>query len=229
VRALPLVGWTFSGRVIDNGMITCSARQREQPFSLRYLLCMRWVLWFVAALAVFGCSGPTFNGVLLEPSDRAPALQLTDSVGRRYDLAADRGRVVLVFFGYTHCPDVCPTTLLDWRHAADSLGSAASSSVRFIFVSVDPERDSPALTQRYAARFDPTFLGLSGSQAEIDALLKHWKLAAFRDGTPGDTSSTYTVSHPSQVMVVDREGNLRLLQRAGLTPAQIAHDIRELL
>ncbi len=179
------------------------------------------------ALAV-ACSGPRFNGVELDPSEPAPSLTLADSSGTRFDLGAEKGKVVLVFFGYTHCPDVCPTTLVDWRHAADSLGKAASK-VRFVFVSVDPERDTPAVSQRYAARFNPAFLGLTGSRSDIDAMLRNWKLAAFRDGIPGDSSMTYTVSHPSQVFVVDREGQLRLMHRAGLTPVQIAADIRALL
>ncbi|MDZ7629873.1 MAG: SCO family protein [Gemmatimonadaceae bacterium] len=174
------------------------------------------------------CSSPGFNGVELDPPEPAPALTLADSSGARFDLAAQKGKVVLVFFGYTHCPDVCPTTLVEWRHAADSLGTE-SAKVRFVFVSVDPERDTPALSQRYAARFSPAFLGLTGTRADIDATLKAWKLAAFRDGIPGDTSATYTVSHPSQVFVVDRDGQLRLMHRAGLTPHEIASDIRALL
>jgi protein SCO1/2 len=101
--------------------------------------------------------------------------------------------------------------------------------VRFVFVSVDPERDTPAIAQRYAARFSPSFIGATGSRAEIDALLADWKLAAFRDGPPGSSDATYTVSHPSQVFVIDRDGQLRLMHRAGLTPAQIAADIRALL
>lgn len=135
---------------------------------------------------------------------------------------------MLVFFGYTHCPDVCPTTLVDWRHAADSLGSRASD-VRFVFVSVDPERDTPAITARYVARFSPSFVGVTGSRSEIDATLAEWKLAAFRDGLPDGPGAAYTVSHPSQVFVVDRDGKLRLMHRAGLTPTQIAADIRALL
>jgi protein SCO1/2 len=94
---------------------------------------------------------------------------------------------------------------------------------------VDPERDTPAIAQRYAARFSPSFVGLTGSRPAIDALMGTWKIAAFRDGIPGDSSATYTVSHPSQVFVVDRDGQLRLMHRAGMTPAQVAADIKALL
>ena len=190
---------------------------------------MRAPLGLAALALLAACSTPAFNGVVLDPPEAAPALQLADSTGAAFDLAAQKGKVVLIFFGYTHCPDVCPPTLLDWRHAADSLGASAASKVRFVFVSVDPERDTPALAQRYADRFAPAFIGLTGTRPQVDAMLASWKLAAFRDGTPGDTSMTYTVSHPSQVFVVDRDGKLRLMHRAGLTPAQIASDIKALL
>lgn len=179
-------------------------------------------------LTLVACAAPDFNGVALDPPERAPAFALADSSGATFSLDAQQGKVVLVFFGYTHCPDVCPTTLLDWKKAAAELGDE-SASVRFVFVSVDPERDTPAMAQRYAARFDPRFTGLTGSRDQIDALLRQWKLAAFRDGIPGDTASVYTVSHPSQVFVIDPKGQLRLMHRAGLTPAQISADIRALL
>ncbi len=189
---------------------------------------MRVLLGTCLFLMTAACAGPAFNGVVLDPPEQAPRLHLADSTGQAFDLGAQKGKVVLVFFGYTHCPDVCPTTLVDWRHAADSL-KAAAAEVRFVFVSVDPERDTPAITHRYAARIFPTFTGVTGSRAEIDATLADWKLAAFRDGVPGTADVAYTVSHPSQVFVVDREGRLRLMHRAGLTPAQIASDIRALL
>lgn len=192
----------------------------------RYFPGMR-SLYILAAVALVSCGGPTFNGVALEPPEPAAPLSLTDSAGSRFDLAAQRGKVVLLFFGYTHCPDVCPTVLSDWRKVADSLGTRADA-VRFVFVSVDPERDLPAPVQRYAARFSPRFLGLSGSRAQIDSILSAWKLAAVRE-TPGtDTTTAYTVSHPSHVYVIDRQGRLALLHRPDLTPAQVAADIRAL-
>jgi protein SCO1/2 len=180
------------------------------------------------ALLLAACAAPSFNGVVLEPAEPAPALRLADSSGTTFDLSQQRGKVALVFFGYTHCPDVCPTTLVDWRHVADSLGAKASD-VRFVFVSVDPERDTPAVAQRYAARFSPAFVGLSGTPAEITALKDAWKIASFRDGAVTDTTTTYTVSHPSQVFVVDKDGKLRLMHRVGLTTAQVTADIRALL
>lgn len=190
---------------------------------------MKLLVTLAMALALAACNGPTFNGIVLDPPERAPRFRLVDSAGTPFDLEQQRGKVVLVFFGYTHCPDVCPTTLLDWKKVADSLGKADAAQVEFVFVSVDPERDTPATTARYAARFRPGFLGLTGSREQIDALMRSWKVAAYRDGVPSDTVTVYTMSHPSQVFVIDRDGRLRLLHRAGLSPAQITSDIKALL
>lgn len=177
------------------------------------------------AAALVACT-PDFHGVVLDPPDPAPPLALVDSTGTPFDLAAQRGKVVLVFFGYTHCPDICPTTLADWRRAKALLGDDARD-VRWVFVSVDAERDTPRAAHRYAARFDPEFIGLSGTPTAVTAALAQWRIGSFRDA--GGTDGTYTVSHPSSVYVIDREGRHRLLQRSGLPPAQVAEDIRNLL
>lgn len=176
-------------------------------------------------VALVACR-PTFHGVVLEPPGPAPPLALADSTGATFDLAAQRGKVVLVFFGYTHCPDVCPTTLADWRKAKALLGADARD-VRWIFVGVDAERDTPLATHRYAARIDPAFTGLGGTPAAVQATLAQWKIGVFRDA--GGSDAAYTVSHPSAVYVIDREGRHRLLQRSGLPPAEVAEDIRNLL
>ncbi len=185
-------------------------------------------LALASALLLAACGSPSYNGAALDPAEPAPAIRLADSSGTPFELAAQHGNVVLVFFGYTHCPDVCPTTLADWRHVADSLGAKAAA-VRFVFVSVDPERDTPASVQRYAARFSPQFIGLTGTPSQIDSLKSAWHIAAFRDGNPSDTSSMYIVSHPSQVFVIDNTGKLVLMQSAGLTVSQITSDIKALL
>lgn len=198
-------------------MFRCVYFSAMRPFVVAGLL-------FLAACS----AAPVFNGVVLDPPEVAPPLRLADSAGKRFDLGAEKGRVSLIFFGYTHCPDVCPTTLVDWRHVADSLGSKAAD-VRFVFVSVDPDRDTPAVAQRYAARFSASFIGLTGTPAQIDAIKTAWKIASYRDGVPSDTTTTYTVTHPSQVFVIDRDGKLRLMHRQGMTPAQITADIRALL
>ena len=185
----------------------------------------RLLLTLVAGASLAACS-PSFHGVVLDPPDAAPPLALVDSTGAAYDLAAQRGAVVLIFFGYTHCPDVCPTTLADWAKVKRLLGDEAAD-VRWLFASVDPDRDTPAVAQRYVAKFDRDFVGLSGSSAQVAAVMAAWKIASVRDA--GGTDSIYTVSHPSSVFVLDRDGRVRLLHRNGLPAAQIAADIRALL
>ncbi len=214
--------------VIENLMIIMLDPERQSAQSNWGPLHLVRRFAALAVLLLTACVSPPFNGVALEPSEPAPALRLTDSSGRRFDLQDQRGKVVLLFFGYTHCPDICPTTLVDWKRAADSLGKKREQ-VRFVFISVDPERDSAAAVQRYAARFSPDILGLTGTRAQVDSVMRTWKIAAYRDGPVRDTGSAYLMAHPSQVFVVDREGQLRLLHRAGLTPSQIASDIRVLL
>jgi cytochrome oxidase Cu insertion factor (SCO1/SenC/PrrC family)/threonine aldolase len=111
----------------------------------------------------------TWHGTPMDPTREAPPLALTGGGGQPFDLAAQRGKVTLVFFGYTRCPDVCPTTLADWSRARAALG-ADTAAVRFVFVSVDPERDTPADADAYARRFHPAFVGVSGTPGEVAAV-----------------------------------------------------------
>jgi len=131
-------------------------------------------------------------GAIYDPPRPAPALCLTDAEGLPFDLAQERGQLVLVFFGFTGCPDVCPATLQRWADVRAALGRD-SSLVRFVFVSIDPENDSPAVVAAYARKFDPTFVGLSGTDAEIGQVALAW-------GVSKETA------HTTQVFVVNREG-----------------------
>jgi protein SCO1/2 len=173
---------------------------------------------------------PTFHGAAVEPPGSAPALRLPRAAapGDTFDLAratADSGRAALVFFGYTHCPDVCPTTLHDWVHVKRALGPD-SARVRFLFVTVDPERDTPAVVARYVADVDGDFVGLAGTRADVDAVQRAWGVASFREG--GDDGA-YTVAHPAQLFAVDAEGRLRLTYSLGARPADVAADLRRLV
>ncbi len=197
-----------------------------------------------AAAAAGACDRllpPSFHGAVIEPPGPAPALRLpvatapgaaagaTPAGGRpTFDLAratADSGRAALVFFGYTHCPDVCPTTLHDWVRVRRALGGDAAR-VRFVFVTVDPERDTPDAVARYVRAVDTSFVGLAGSRAEVDAVQRTWGVASYRDG---GSDSAYTVAHPAQVFAVDREGRLRLTHALGARPDDVAADLRQLL
>jgi protein SCO1/2 len=172
-----------------------------------------------------------FHGAALEPPRPAPALRLRWRPRRRddtFDLAratADSARAALVFFGYTRCPDVCPTTLHDWVRVKRALGDDAER-VRFVFVTVDPERDTPAAVARYVAAVDSGFVGLAGARAAVDAVQREWGVASFREG---GTDTTYTVAHPAQVFAVDPAGRLRLTFSLGARPDDVADDLRALL
>lgn len=197
----------------------------------------------LAAGGLAGCDRlrpPAFHGAAIEPPASAPALRLPiapavrdtpappPDPGRTFDLArvtADSGHAALVFFGYTHCPDVCPTTLADWTRVKRLLGADAARA-RFVFVTVDPERDAPAAVGRYVAQFDTSFVGLAGSRAAVDSVQRAWGIASFRDG---GSDSAYTVAHPARVFAIDSEGRLRLTYSLGARPDDVAADLRQLL
>jgi len=137
-----------------------------------------------------------------------------------------RGRVVLLYFGYTHCPDVCPTTLSLLGQAVAALGTGAGQ-VQILFVSVDPARDSLAGLKEYAAAFGPEVVGLRGSQAELQALTKRYRVS-YGYGKP-DAQGSYAVSHSSAVYVFDRRGEVRLLGKGTDTASALTGDLRRLL
>ncbi|MFM8302652.1 MAG: SCO family protein, partial [Gemmatimonadota bacterium] len=162
------------------------------------------------------------------PAAPAPALVLAgaaDLPGTRIRLDSLRGEVVVLYFGYTHCPDVCPTTLADWARAKRALG-ADTTGIRWIFVSVDPTRDSPAEAHGYARQFDPAFMGTAPTDAELALLLKDWAIAAYPEGDP--RTLDYTVAHPAHTFVVDADGRFRLMIPPGVRADDIADDLRRL-
>lgn len=179
-----------------------------------------------AAVLLAGCNGQLERGIIIEDADPAPELSFTAASGERFELSAEKGKVVLIYFGYTHCPDVCPTTLSDWARAKRSLG-ADTTNLRFVFISMDPQRDTPALAQAYAKQFDASFVGVTGSDEELEALKKRWSIAAYPEGDP--RSGIYTVAHPAHTFVVDRQGRLRVLFEPGVSGEELAKDLRKLL
>jgi protein SCO1/2 len=183
------------------------------------------------ALAGAACGGEdapetSLPGAVHEPPRPAPALRLTRGDGGTYDIAGDRGRFVLVFFGFTRCPDICPATLERWVRVRRALGDDAER-VRFLFVSVDPKRDTPDVAASYAAGFDTTFVGVSGTEREVGETALAWGVAATRAN--GGDNADYDVVHASQVFVVDAEGLLRWGYGRSVTAEEIAAGIRSLL
>ncbi len=174
-------------------------------------------------LATFACEAP-LHGNEYDPVSPAPTLELTAAAGT-FRLSDLRDTTVLLYFGYTHCPDVCPTTLTDWAKARRILGDRAAA-VRFVFVSVDPARDTPLLARAYARQFDSTFVGVVANEEQLTRLTRDWGVAVFTQGDP--RRDDYGIGHPSRTYVIDRRGRLRLNHSPGTTPEQIADDVRRL-
>jgi protein SCO1/2 len=179
-------------------------------------------------LALTGCGHSSQPWGLPNITGHMPDLKftLTDDNGQQVTEAAFAGKVDLLYFGYTHCPDVCPTTLADLGKVLRKLGPAADQ-VRVLFVSVDPARDTPAVLKSYVNAFGPWFVGLTGSQAQLQALTKRYRVA-YRLGTP-DAQGNYTVYHSSAVFIFDRQGKARLLTDLDDKPDVIAADLKRLL
>lgn len=153
--------------------------------------------------------------------------QLTDHTGKRRTLADFRGKVVMLTFGFTHCPDMCPTTLATLAEATRRLGDGAAH-VRGLFVTVDPKRDTPQVLAKYVPAFHPSFLGLHGDEVAIERTAKEFKI--FYRAQPPNEQGAYSVDHSGQVYVIDKAGRLRLyIKSHDATPDKIAHDLRLLI
>ena len=156
----------------------------------------------------------------------APPMELIDPDARPFSLASLRGHEVLVFFGYTHCPDVCPTTMSELASAMKKLGPAADK-VQVLFVTADPERDTPDILKQYVTAFDPRFLGLRGTPEQTAQAAKDFKVLIQKNG--GSDPNNYTVDHSSGTYLYDPQGKLRVYVSYGQGADVFAHDIAELL
>lgn len=188
---------------------------------------MRRILLSLLALLLAACSPPAkFNATELVGIDWGKDFTLTDHTGKPRRLADFRGRAVLMFFGYTQCPDVCPSTMGNLRELMTKLGPDAER-VQVLFVTVDPERDTPQLLAQYVPAFYPSFIGLYGDAAATAATAREFKI--FYHKQPGQTAATYSVDHTAGSYVFDPRGQLRLYLRHGETPERIAQDLKRLL
>jgi protein SCO1/2 len=172
------------------------------------------------------CSPPTFNNVDVTGADYARDFSLTDHTGARRTLADYRGKVVAVFFGFTQCPDVCPTTLADMAQVRKKLGTDGDK-LQVLFITVDPERDTREVLKQYVPGFDPSFVGLYGSSEEIAKTAKEFKV--FYQKSPGKTPTSYTIDHTAGTFVFDKEGRLRLFLKHGGGIDPIVADLAKLL
>lgn len=181
----------------------------------------------VATLSFLFAKPPSFRGTLYgEPFPPAADFELTRAGGESFRMSEQRGRIVLLFFGYTSCPDVCPTTMAEMAQVMRELG-ADSKNVQVVFVSVDPKRDTPEKVGEYAAHFNETFIGLSGSFADLEPVWKSY--AIFREEVQGNTAAGYTVDHTARLYLIDFDGSLRLSYAYGTPAEDIVHDIKLLL
>lgn len=151
---------------------------------------------------------------------------LTDHTGKARKLADFQGKVVLMFFGYTQCPDVCPTTLSEMAQVMQQLGPQADQ-VQVLFVTVDPERDTQPLLAQYVPAFDARFLGLYGSAEQTAAVAKEFKV--FYAKVPGKAAGSYSMDHTAASYVFDKQGKIRLLVRNGQGTEPMLHDLKLLL
>jgi protein SCO1/2 len=181
-----------------------------------------------ACLVFASCSGggPAFRSTDITGAELGRDFKLIDHNGQPRTLADFRGKVLVVFFGFTHCPDVCPITLSELARALKRLGADAQR-VQVVMITVDPERDTPEVLKQYVTALDPGFLGLTGDPQAIAETARDFKV--FYQKSPGATPQAYSVDHSSGTFVYDPAGRLRLLVGYGQGADVFAHDIGQLL
>ncbi|WP_044528524.1 SCO family protein [Herbaspirillum sp. B65] len=179
-------------------------------------------------LAACGQSKPElkFNNTDVTGLDYAKDFALTDHNGQPRTLADFKGKVVVMFFGYTQCPDVCPTTMVEMSNVMKELGPDADR-VQVLFVTVDPERDTQQVLAQYVPAFDKRFLGLRGDLPQTEKVAKEFKV--FYQKVPGKQPGSYTMDHTAGSYVFDPQGHIRLFVKHGQGPQTLAHDIKLLL
>jgi len=183
-------------------------------------------VWNTALLQACSETRPQFQGVDITGADYAKDFPLTDHNGQKRNLQDFRGKVVVVFFGYTQCPDVCPTSMAELAQAKKLLGPDGDK-FQGLFITVDPERDTPELLKAYMANFDPSFLALRGNPEQLAAVAKDFKIYYKR--VEGKTPTSYTMDHSAGSYTYDPEGRLRLYNRYGSGATALAADARLLL
>lgn len=192
--------------------------------------CLCAALLLVAAVLATGChqaeERPKFESTDITGAELGREMSLLAHDGRPRTLADFRGKVLVVFFGFTHCPDVCPTALYKFATVLKALGPDADR-VQVVLVTVDPERDTPAALAQYVTAFHPTFLGLTGDPEAIARTAREFRV--IYEKQPGSSPESYTVDHSSGAYVYDPRGRLRLYVAAQQDARSLEHDLRLLL
>lgn len=193
-------------------------------FTRRILVLFSLVVFF--AVAMSACTPAELVGTEMSEPFPAPDFTLTYVDGRDISISDFQGKIVLLYFGYTFCPDVCPSTLLDLKRAVNELGDEGEN-VQVMMVSVDPKRDTPEVVAEYAAHFHPTFIGLSGTEEEIAQAAGLYGI--YYEAHEGTAESGYLVDHTASVILIDKAGNFRATYSFGTTPEEFVHDLQILL
>jgi protein SCO1/2 len=167
-----------------------------------------------------------FKGGVFDPPRAAPQIGVLGSDGKPFRMADHKGKVVVLEFGYTNCQDVCPVSLAALVQAREQLGKDAGK-LQVVFVSVDPARDTMPKLKAYLKQFDPSFIGITGTQAQVDAVLKEYGISASKRPVAG--GADYLMGHSSYLYFVDPNGMLRSMLPFGRPAAEIVHDARLLL
>ncbi len=189
---------------------------------------MRVALAAAATLMLGACSPdkPQFRSIDVTGADYARDFKLADHNGQQRTLADFRGKVVVIFFGFAQCPDVCPTAMAELAEVKRLLGADAGK-LQGLFITLDPERDTPEVLKAYMGNFDPAFLALRPETQELPDLAKHFKI--FYKKNEGKTAGSYTLDHTAASYVFDPQGRVRLYTRHGMGPAALSEDLKILL
>ena len=188
-------------------------------------LALTLLLSLLLAAAAAGADAAELKAGVFSPPRQAPEFSLEGSDGRALNLSRFKGKVVLLGFGFTWCPSVCPTTLATLAQTRRKLGSAAAADVQIVYITVDPERDKAERMKEYLAAFDPTFVGGTGTVERLAGVRKDYGVFAEKKGQGKD----YQVAHSSFTYLIDRSGRLRALMPYGHGPEDYVHDLRILL
>lgn len=179
------------------------------------------ILWLAPEITPYTFKGATFN-----PPFQAPDFTLTDQNGQAFHLASQQKKVVLLFYGFTHCPDICPLTLGNFKQVKAALGQDANR-VDFVFITVDPTRDNQEVVRQFISKFDPSFTGLTGTPQELRQVMSAY--GVYYTQANQDNSSTDLITHSDQVYVIDPSGKLRMTYSYGVSIQDMVDDIRHLL
>lgn len=225
--------WTCAAPREDSGVIFLRNKRFQQGLLLGLIVLVIGTGTYVAYELFFKEPPPepvveaSFHGFVLEPPQPAPSVELVDQRRQPFRLEDHEGNLVVMFFGYTNCPDICPATLVYYTQVKRELGPLADR-VRFVFVSVDPEYDTPEHLDRFVSRFDPSFYGLSGTLEETRRVTQDY--GVYVEKVEDESSPVgYSVNHGTLSYVVDTDGNLHLAHPFGIDPEDIAADLRQLL